>query len=122
MYEQLHSKLIKQDEQLLNETNINSPLFIQRKQLQKDLNDFQILEQCQNLPAMQQIIERVEHMAMFNKNYHVDEVGSITQVNKQSQSVIIQPMKSISVLCSYRVWLNFFRKKINRYSLLEFMS
>ncbi|CAF1391467.1 unnamed protein product [Adineta steineri] len=107
MYNQLQQKLSKQNEQLLNETNGNSPLFIQKKQLQKDLDDFHILDKRQDARAIQQIIERVEHMAMFNTKSNINEIKSIVQSNKQCQSIIIPqppppPMQSISSSCSYR--------------------
>jgi hypothetical protein len=99
MYKQLHKKLLKQNEDLLKETNRNSPLFIQKKQLQKDIDDFHILDKRQDARAIQQIIERIEHMSMFNQKYHFIEVES----NKQSQSIIIPTQKSISTSCSYQV-------------------
>ncbi|CAF0901317.1 unnamed protein product [Rotaria sordida] len=102
MSKQLHNKLIKQDEQLLKETNRNSPLFIQRKQLQKDIDDFQILNKRQDVRTIQQISERVEHMAMFNRKYDTTQIESLLQTNKQSQSIIIPTMKSTSVSCPYR--------------------
>jgi hypothetical protein len=100
MYNQLYNKLIKQDEELLKEINKNCPLSIQRKQLEKDIDDFHILDKRQDARAIQQIIERVEHMAMFNRKYHIDGNESS---NKQSQSIIIPTIKSISPLCSYQV-------------------
>jgi ATP-dependent protease Clp ATPase subunit len=101
---QLRNKLIKQDEQLLKETNGNSPLIIQRKQLQKDIDDFHVLDKHQDARAIQQIIERVQHMAMFNTKYDIGGVRSIVQSNKQCQSIVMSPVKSISPPpCSYRV-------------------
>jgi hypothetical protein len=100
MCKQLHQKLIQQDEQLLNETNQNSPLVIQRKQLQKDIDDFNLLNKRQDARAIQQIIERVEHMALFNKKSPTNEVKS---TNKSSQSTFIPIRKSLSTSCSYRV-------------------
>jgi hypothetical protein len=86
MFNQLHKKLIKQDQQLLNETNLNCPLTIQRKQLQKDIDDFDILNKRQDIRAIQQIIERIEHMSMFNQKCYLNP-------NKEFQSIS----------CSYQV-------------------
>jgi hypothetical protein len=97
MSKQLNQKLIQQDEQLLKEPNKNSPLFIQRKQLQKDLDDFNLLNQRQDARAIQQIIERVEHMALFNNK---------KSNNESSQSIFISIKKSIPTPCSYQVCLN----------------
>lgn len=99
----MHNKLAKQDEQLLKEVNKNSPLFIQRKQLQKDLHDFHILNKCQDAYEIQQIIDRVEHMEMFNRKCDKNEFRSIVQSNTQSQVRIEPNIKATSVSCSYRV-------------------
>lgn len=103
MYNQLCNKLAKQDEHLLKETNKNSPLFIQRKQLQKDIDDFQMLNKRQDVHAIQLIIERVEHMAMFNKKLDIGGVLSNMQMNKQVQSIMEPSIKLNSISCSYRV-------------------
>jgi hypothetical protein len=106
MSNQLRKKLLKQDEQLLTETGgiySSCPLAIQRKQLQKDIDDFQILDKRQDARAIQQIIERVEHMAMFNQKSDVSPIGSIVQSTKQYQSIGIKTIKSISTPCPYRV-------------------
>lgn len=96
---QLNKKLIKQNEDLLSETNPNSPLFIQKKQLQKDIDDFNILNKQQDARAIQQIIERIEHMSMFNKKYQPQSI--VTPINRQS-------ILSSSSSCSYRVSLKVF--------------
>ena len=88
MNQQLHEKFSQQDRQLIAETNLNSPLFIQRRQLKKDIDDFQILNQRKDLRAIQQICDRVEHMAMFH----------------QRTTPIIKPMTTR--ICSYQVGEN----------------
>lgn len=93
MIEQLHEKLSQQDRQLLTETNRNSPLFIQRRQLKKDIDDFEILDQRKDLRAIQHICDRVEHMSMFHQR--------TTPINK-----------SMTRICSYQVCLNDRREKI----------
>ncbi|CAF3326680.1 unnamed protein product [Rotaria socialis] len=102
MFNQLHRKRTKQDEELLRESNRNSPLFIQRKQLQKDIEDFLILNKRQDARAVQEIIERVERMTMLNRKYDIREVKSISQLNTQYQSTIIPTVKMFTVSCSYR--------------------
>ncbi|UJR24844.1 hypothetical protein I4U23_006213 [Adineta vaga] len=103
MCKELHNKLLKQNEQLLQESNENSPLFMQKKQLQKDIDDFHLLDTRQDARAMQQIIERVEHMAMFNKKSDIGRVTSIAPSNKQYQpTIVMSPIKLTPSLCSYR--------------------
>ena len=94
MFNQLNKKLIKQDEQLEKEINPNSPLIIQRKQLQKDIDDFHLLNQRKDARAIQQIIQRVEHMAMFNRK------------SIPSSSISLSPKPS-PISCSYWVCVNF---------------
>jgi hypothetical protein len=117
MYKQLHKKLIKQNEELLKETNRNSPLFIQRKQLQKDIEDFNILDKRQDARAIQQIIERVEHMAMFNKKYDLGDIG----LNKQCQSIVIPTKQSILPACSYQVSFKSFKYLLIIFFQLDIM-
>ena len=122
MFRQLQQKLIQQDEQLLKERNRNSPLFIQKKQLQKDIDDFNILTQRQDARAIQQIIERVEHMAMFNRKYHISQVQSS---DKPTQSVVISSRRSLSTSCSYRVSLKGKKSQLKMnfvFVQLDFMS
>lgn len=88
MNKQLHEKLSQQDQQLIHEKNSNSPLVIQRRQLKKDIEDFLVLSQRQDARKIQQIIDRVEHMAMFNTR------------------LVTQPAPSIVIstrICSYQV-------------------
>jgi hypothetical protein len=97
MLNQLNKKLTKQDEQLLKERNQNSPLIIQKKQLQKDIQDFHILNQRNDFKAIQQIIQRVEHMAMFNQKY---------DTSIQPQPVLLPTIQSVPTSsCSY--WVSF---------------
>lgn len=71
MLKQLNRKLIKQSEDLKNENNKQSPLFIQRKQLQKDIDEFQIFDQRKDLAKIEQIIQRIEYAQIFNQKQHV---------------------------------------------------
>ena len=91
MNKQLHEKLSQQDQQLIHEKNPNSPLIIQRRQLKRDIDDFAVLNQRKDARAIQQIIDRVEHMAMFNP--------------KASLRLATQPTPSIVTtrICSYQV-------------------
>lgn len=102
MIDLLHGKLKKQDEQLAQECNefaSNSPLLIQRKQLQRDLDDFQILEKHDDVRRLQQLIERIEHMSMFNPK----SPSTIEEPRGQLRSTGIPSSKPLSQSCSYRV-------------------
>jgi hypothetical protein len=122
MLKQLNEKLIQQDQQLLKEKNQNSPLVIQRKQLQKDIDDFNLLDKRQDARAIQQIIERVQHMALFNKKSPINEVKS---TNQPSQSIFIPLKTSLpSISCSYQVRFQYKNKRfqIHFFFFIDFMS
>ncbi|CAF1035192.1 unnamed protein product [Adineta ricciae] len=114
MQQQLHKKLAKQNEQLLHESNGNSPLFIQKKQLQKDIEDFQLLEQRQDARAIQQLIERVEHMAMFNRKRDIGGIASSIQSSQlPNEPIVMSPIKFNSPLCSYRALCSELVERLN---------
>ena len=80
------------------------PLAIQRRQLQKDIDDFHILDKRQDAHLMQRIIERVEHMAMFDRNRRAAPLNSLAQSPSPRPSMPIPIRMPVSMPCSYRVW------------------
>ena len=75
MSSQLNEKLVKQDESLSREKCVSqSPLCIQRKQLQKDLDDWKVLMNRSDARRVQEIIDRVEHISLFTRKVEVKEI------------------------------------------------
>ena len=107
MVQQLNEKLSKQDEILLKngqDQMANLPLVIQRKQLQKDLDDFDLLQKGHDQYKIQQIIERIEHMDMFNIKKDLSPIKILSSSNHElDNSLINKQIEITSKQCTYRV-------------------
>ena len=64
----------RRNQEARNSSRPQSPLVVQRKQLQKDLDDWRVLITRSDLRRLQEITDRVEHMNLFNRKVPVKEI------------------------------------------------